>query len=99
MRRPGIPLFLARRPYRQRRRMDAARLLPLVGLFLVLLPIIWGPAPGDARSLSRDGIYLFAVWAGLILVARLLARGLVDPDPAAAPPSASTPAPDPSDRP
>ena len=36
MRRPRAPLFLARAVYRKRRLRDAARLLPLVGAFLLL---------------------------------------------------------------
>ncbi len=88
MRRPGIPLFLARRPYRRRRRMDAARLLPLFGLFLIMLPILWEPVGDGGRRVAQDGIYLFGVWAGLILCARILARGLADPDPPPPAPSA-----------
>jgi hypothetical protein len=76
MRRPGTPLFLQRRPYRRRRRMDAARLLPVFGLFLFLLPILWAPVADEGRSTAADGIFLFAVWALLILVAHLLAPGL-----------------------
>ncbi len=39
---PSRPLFLAREPYRARRTMDAARLLPVLGVLLlvVLLPLI-----------------------------------------------------------
>jgi hypothetical protein len=89
MRRPGIPLFLARRPYRRRRRMDAARVLPVFGLFLMMLPMLWEPVAGAERRVAQDGVYLFAVWAGLILCARILAGGLVDPDP---PPPPAPPA-------
>lgn len=69
------PLFLARSGYRSRRLSDAARLLPLAGLFLLWLPLVWGPEAGSART----GIYLFAVWAGLIGAAALLARRLSAP--------------------
>ncbi len=40
MRKPKRPLFLARAPYRRRRLRDAARLLPVVGGFLLLLPLL-----------------------------------------------------------
>lgn len=76
MRRPRAPLFLARRSYRRRRMHDAARLLPIVGAFLVLLPILWDPAESESRDTARDGIYLFGVWAGLILVAAAMAPSL-----------------------
>lgn len=84
MRRPGIPLFLQRGPYRRRRRIDAARLLPVFGAFLLILPILWEPGDGGGagRSTSADALYLFAVWAGLIAVARLLAPGLSAPEAA-----------------
>jgi hypothetical protein len=82
VRRPGTPLFLQRGPYRRRRRIDAARLLPVFGAFLLLLPILWEPVAGQAaeRSTSGDALYLFAVWAGLICIARALAPGLAVPD-------------------
>jgi hypothetical protein len=84
LKRPGTPLFLQRGPYRRRRRIDAARLLPVAGAFLLILPILWEPeaAGGAVRSTSQDALYLFAVWGGLIAVARLLAPGLAAPDPA-----------------
>ena len=41
MRRPRQPLFLARATYRRRRLRDAARLLPVVGVFLLAQPLLW----------------------------------------------------------
>lgn len=70
------PLFLARRSYRRRRMMDAARLLPLAGLVAVLLPALWAPAQTPAPDTARGLIYLFAVWALLVLAAAVLSRGL-----------------------
>lgn len=66
------PLFLARRSYRRRRMMDAARLLPVLGVVLVLVPLYWQPSPGTAAT----GIYLFSIWTGLIVAAFGLSRGL-----------------------
>lgn len=80
MRTPRQPLFLARDSYRRRRVMDAARLLPFIGIFLFALPIFWVPeartdsGPGDATA--REGLYLFIVWLGLILATALLSRWL-----------------------
>jgi uncharacterized membrane protein len=81
MKRPRQPLFVARRTYRRRRMRDAARMLPVLAAGLFLVPMLWLPADGGARVTATDGIYLFVVWAGLILAARLLAPGL-GPDPA-----------------
>ncbi len=72
----GPPKFLARRSYRRRRVIDAARLMPVLGLFLVLLPILWRPAATPEPDTARGGLYLFAVWLLLIVVAFVLARRL-----------------------
>jgi hypothetical protein len=70
------PRFLARQNYRRRRMADAARLLPLLGLFLVLLPILWRPAQTPEPDTASGGVYLFAVWLILIIAALFLARRL-----------------------
>jgi peptidoglycan/LPS O-acetylase OafA/YrhL len=75
MARPKPPLFLARASYRRRRLRDAARLLPIVGLFLLLLPMLRVP-DGRIHLSAGDIIYFFAVWLGLVLVAAVFARGL-----------------------
>ncbi len=75
MRRPKRPLFLARAPYRRRRLRDAAWLLPVLGAFLLLLPLFW--ATDSRMSLtSGDVIYFFSVWLVLIGLAALFAPGL-----------------------
>lgn len=72
---PRRPLFLARSSYRRRRLRDAARLLPIVGLGLLLLPLFL--LQGTRASLAaRDVLYLFCVWFLLIIVAALFAPGL-----------------------
>ncbi len=84
MRRPRAPLFLARAVYRRRRLRDAARLLPILGLFLLLLPSLWvGPAAVEPSGIGRGGsdwVYVFAVWAGLIGLAAALSPGLAAPE-------------------
>ncbi len=72
----STPLFLARRSYRRRRVMDAARMLPVVGGFLVALPILWRPAETPGGETASGVVYLFTVWALLILAAAVLARRL-----------------------
>lgn len=73
--RPPTPLFLERETYLRRRVMDAARLLPMFGAALLMVPLFWGP---DHRT-SAGTIYLFAVWLGLIVVAGVLSRRLAGP--------------------
>lgn len=66
--------FVERRTYRRRRLMDIARLAPLIGALLFLVPLLWprqplqpalGGAPGTAMSTAM--IYIFSVWVALIL--------------------------------
>ncbi len=78
---PGVPLFLARAVYRRRRLRDAARLLPVLGLLLMLLPALGRDSSGDVR----DAIYLFVLWALLIAAAAVLAPGLSATDSEAEP--------------
>jgi len=71
------PTYLARRSYRQRRLRDAARMLPLLGAILWLLPL----AATSPRT-GVTGLYLFGVWGILILLAGMLASRMsseVDP--------------------
>ena len=68
------PVFLARASYRQRRLRDAARVLPVVGAILFLLPILWPMGREGGQTTSAALIYIFVVWAGLIAVAALISR-------------------------
>ncbi len=70
------PLFLAKSGYRSRRLSDASRVLPVLGMFLLILPALWAKEGAGPRSSSEVGVYIFGVWAGLICVAGLLARQL-----------------------
>jgi hypothetical protein len=67
---------------------DAARLMPFLGAFLWLLPLLWAPPPGQVRSLSQDAVYVFVVWLLLIacsmILGRLLASRPMGDDPAGA---------------
>ena len=71
----GPPLFLERGTYRLRRVMDAVRLLPLLGLVLWMIPLLW-PSAGDPSGatvpMSRALLYIFAVWAVLIVASGAL---------------------------
>ena len=81
---PRRPLFLERANYRRRRLADAARLLPVVGGFLLLLPILWQSDGGPMHDTTADWIYFFAVWAGLIAVTGLIAPRLMRDEEATA---------------
>lgn len=79
MKAPRLALFVAPDAYRRRRLRDAARMLPVLGALLMLLPVLWGGgAAQPPRSTAIDGLYLFAIWAVLILAARLMAPGLAE---------------------
>ena len=67
------PLFLARGTYRQRRLRDAARLLPILGGVLWMIPLLW-PRGADGQLVSVALLYIFGVWAGLTLLAFVLSR-------------------------
>lgn len=86
---PTGSLIAARRAYRRRRLADAVRIWPLVGMVLFLLPMLWRGDEGPVLQTAYGGLYLFAVWSGLILGAFTLARRLGQgaPRPSAAAPS------------
>ncbi|WP_368184234.1 hypothetical protein [Aestuariibius sp. HNIBRBA575] len=72
------PIFLERSGYRQRRIRDFARLLPIIGVILVLMPLLW---PGGAQSDHGTAdalLYLFFVWLVLVAVAVAVSRKLRD---------------------
>ena len=76
MSRPPAPVFLERRSYRRRRLGDAMRVLPVVGAMLFLEPLFWAPDAGTPARTTDGMIYIFAVWAILMLVAALGSRAL-----------------------
>ena len=76
MRRRRGPLFLKRGSYRKRRLRDGARMLPVLGLVVFFMPVLWAQSGGAQEGTAGDGLYLFAVWFGLVLVAALMAPGL-----------------------
>ena len=62
---------------RSQRMREAAVLLPLVGLFLLLPPLIGlFAAPLDIGGVPLVVLYLFAVWLGLVIAAMRLGRAL-----------------------
>ncbi len=67
-------LFLARSSYKRRRAMDAARILPLLGAVLFMLPVL-----GESGGTRGVGLYLFIVWAVLVGLAAGLSHVLAAP--------------------
>lgn len=76
-----VSIFLARRSYRRRRVADAARLLPLAGGILLCVPLLWQGAEGGARTVGAM-IYVFGLWALLVVVSAVLSRHLRDDEEA-----------------
>jgi len=62
--------------YRRRRLVDMARLLPMFGVLLVLLPLLWQPAERGETATISLGSFLFTAWLGLIAAAFLLSHAL-----------------------
>ena len=70
-----IPLFVERQTYRRRRLVDAARALPVLGVMLWLVPLLWAE-PDTATGASTGLTYIFAVWLGLPIVAGVLIHAM-----------------------
>lgn len=70
------PVFLERQSYRRRRLMDAARLLPVFGAALFMVPLLWSKGDDGAPAVqtSTAMIYVFGVWAVLILCAAVFSK-------------------------
>ncbi|EPX80155.1 hypothetical protein [Litoreibacter arenae] len=72
-------LFLERRVYQRRRLIDAARLLPIAGLFLFVMPALLLGTPGEDNATGTTAlrlIYFFFIWVCLIAISATIARGL-----------------------
>ena len=72
---PKSAVFLERAGYRQRRLRDAARLLPILGAVLWIIPLLWG-GQGASGPRADTVIYVFAVWVLLIVLAAVISMRL-----------------------
>ena len=63
-------LVLERTSFRRRRVRDAATLIPFFGVVLLCLPAMWETESRTAPAM----VYVFTVWALLILVMAVIAR-------------------------
>ena len=67
---PKTAFFLPQDSFRRRRLADAARVLPVVGGVLMMIPMLWGggdDAVAEQARTSNAAIYVFCVWGGVIL--------------------------------
>ncbi|MFV0385774.1 hypothetical protein [Paracoccus sp. (in: a-proteobacteria)] len=69
-----LPLFLERASFRRRRLGDAARVLPVCAVLAMMLPVWWMPRQ---FSFGLGTLWLFGMWALLILAVHLLHRALI----------------------
>lgn len=77
MKEPRDTVFLERDLYRRRRVIDAVKLLPLLGMFLFLMPALTLDATQTAQtSTANRMIYFFVVWFCLIAAAFVLSLWL-----------------------
>ncbi len=65
-------VFLERSTYRRRRLVDALRLLPLLGIGLWAVPLLWN-AQAHETPMSHAILYVFGVWLILVVAAGLMA--------------------------
>ncbi|MCC1491775.1 hypothetical protein [Cognatishimia sp. F0-27] len=61
--RPAV--FLERQTYRRRRLADGARALPVLGLLLWFLPMVWSAKENGVQA-THALIYIFLIWTGLV---------------------------------
>ncbi len=69
-------LFLERQSYRRRRLIDMLRMLPVIGMLLWSIPLLWssGDTVGDRVATSDAIIFIFLVWLSMVSGAGVLAR-------------------------
>lgn len=75
-------VFVERQTYRRRRLQDAARFLPVLGVVLFLVPLLWQTGARDGISMSIALTYVFLSWAALVcasFVVSLYLRGEQNP--------------------
>lgn len=69
-------VFLEKKTYRRRRMHDAARALPVLGVILLMLPLMWSIDDGTTTSNADAMLYVFAVWCLLIILSAVVSRAL-----------------------
>jgi len=63
---------------RGRKKREVALILPIIGTLLLLTPILRALTVGDGSSpLTNALVFIFSVWAVLIIAAFILSRALI----------------------
>ena len=70
--------FLEKAGYRRRRLIDAARLLPVFGAILFLVPLLWRQGDAGGVATTRAMLFVFGVWVVLVAVSALISARLRD---------------------
>jgi hypothetical protein len=78
--RPKTPVFLQKASYRQRRVRDAAKLVPVLGAVLLMMPLTWQDDAQGATTNASALVYIFGVWIVLIGLTAVLS-GLIRSSP------------------
>jgi len=79
MNRPNAqPLFLEQRSYRQRRVRDVARILPLVGVLLWAIPLLWPTDGAEVATTGTAAQFIFVVWFVLIVACAIVSRRITN---------------------
>ncbi|KQB95366.1 hypothetical protein AL073_16045 [Loktanella sp. 1ANDIMAR09] len=77
--RPKTPVF-QKASYRQRRVRDAAKLVPVFGAVLLMIPLTWQDDAQGAKTNASALVYIFGVWIILIGLTAVLS-GLIRSNP------------------
>ena len=81
----GVPVSVQLRRRGMLRIIDAVRLLPILGMFLFAIPLLWSKEGELGLPTSRAVLYLFGVWTILIAISATLSRRLSRAEPARGP--------------
>lgn len=71
---PDRPLFLERASFHRRRLGDAARVLPVLAMLLILVPVWWVPS---SVSFAAGAVWIFSLWGLLVIAVWALHRALL----------------------
>ena len=67
-------VFLERKRYRAQRLRDVAKMLPVLGIVLLFIPLLWR---GDAETSNAYALqYIFGSWIFLIVLTGFVSRRL-----------------------
>ncbi len=74
------PLFLEQDSYRQRRLRDVGRALPILGILLWLVPLLWAREGDNIATTGAAAQFIFGVWLILIVLTAIISSR-IRPDP------------------